>query len=60
MDDTVKILFEIAAIISQTGFAFVAWRSVNKLCTRFEEHEKKDESFHDEVRAKLGIPVQQT
>ncbi len=60
MDDTVKILFEIAAIISQTGFAFMAWRAVTKLCIRFDAHEKKDESFHGEVRVKLGIPVQQS
>lgn len=60
MKDTVTVLLELLTIISQTGFAYMAYRVVTKLNTRFEAHEKKDEKFHGEVRIKLGIPAEAT
>lgn len=60
MEETVKVLFEILVILSQTGFAVMAYRGLVKTNAKFEAHEKRDEAFHNEVREKLGIPVPQS
>jgi len=46
----------IAQIVSQTGFAYAAWRLANKIDVRLVKHEKDDKEFHDQVRERLNIP----
>ena len=48
-------LFSFVSIISQTGFAYAAWRLAVKLNKRQDTHEADDLTFQRQVRFRLGI-----